>query len=254
MSNIYIDNVVVNKGNGFGLSEHIISSICQFPKNNIPDFAIDITNDIRVLKSDYPKLYDIIGDTYELRGRPIIQLPGMTSNTLPSPLVASASSEYNSGTAAWTAFDKTTSDWGPSGAGGTNWIQQVYGKQYYIKDISLVSSSKGNDNDNCTLKFEGLNDTTGNSRSQIYFKSAGVLNNIPSNPFKIKFTVPVGPYYGLRLTLSGTPPSNSNWQRVQELNSFLIETDSHVPEGYFTLPGYNNDSQSEDYVWCMILE
>ncbi len=52
----------------------------------------------------------------------------MTSNTLPSPFVASASTEYDSNSRAWKAFDGSTADY-PTGSyystGGLNaaWVQ-----------------------------------------------------------------------------------------------------------------------------------
>ncbi|MDD1502593.1 discoidin domain-containing protein [Lysinibacillus sp. CNPSo 3705] len=68
----------------------------------------------------------------------------MTSNTAPSPFVASASSEYNSTYPAWKAFNGTNTggsyDYWSSVAGTKAWIQINYGKRVQANILELSAS------------------------------------------------------------------------------------------------------------------
>ncbi|OXS65740.1 hypothetical protein B1B04_24855 [Lysinibacillus sp. KCTC 33748] len=74
--------------------------------------------------------------TYSLESIDTWSTTRMTSNTAPSPLIASASSEYSTVMQAWRAFDGTISRWESKG-NGEAWIQINFGKIIKVNKMTL---------------------------------------------------------------------------------------------------------------------
>ncbi|MFJ6207308.1 discoidin domain-containing protein [Lysinibacillus sp. NPDC092081] len=78
--------------------------------------------------------------TYSLELLDVTYETKMTSNTAPSPLVVSASSEFNSNYLAWKAFNGTNNgsyDYYSSAIGTTGWIQIKYDKKVHANIVEL---------------------------------------------------------------------------------------------------------------------
>ncbi|MFJ7918076.1 MULTISPECIES: discoidin domain-containing protein [unclassified Lysinibacillus] len=82
--------------------------------------------------------------TYSIESFDTTHETKMTSNTSPSPFIASASSEFNSTYSAYKAFNSTNTggsyDYWSSVAGTTGWIQINYGRKVHANTLELSSS------------------------------------------------------------------------------------------------------------------
>ncbi|MFJ7982415.1 discoidin domain-containing protein [Lysinibacillus xylanilyticus] len=94
---------------------------------------------------------------YSLVSIDTIYVTNMTSNTAPSPYVASASSEYSGSSGAWKAFDGTTSVW-ESKTTTNEWIQIDYGKSTKINNVTIQSSTSYPDRFPKSFEILGSND------------------------------------------------------------------------------------------------
>ncbi|OXS65584.1 hypothetical protein B1B04_24970 [Lysinibacillus sp. KCTC 33748] len=81
---------------------------------------------------------------YSFKSTNTIYETKMTSNTVPSPFVASASSEYNSNYSAWKAFNGTINtnqyDYWCTNNIATGWVQIKYDSKKIVNRIRLTSS------------------------------------------------------------------------------------------------------------------
>jgi hypothetical protein len=109
------------------------------------------------------------------------------------------------------------------------WIYNIYFMNATLADITL----SGVNSDNSTI-------TT-------ISKIKARLN--PAEHIFVEFRKPAGPFLGFRLTIENPVDA---YPQISDAYASLIETDSVVEDGYFTVPAYEADPV-EGYAWCMVV-
>lgn len=126
-----------------------IGAVIEYWGATAPEHYLACNGDI-VNIADYPKLFEIVGTKYGGDGVLTFGVPDyrenveditpiLTSNVLPSPYVASASTEY-SGLQAYKAFDQNIdTGWSTASSTTTGWIKLDLGVSTEIGAISITA-------------------------------------------------------------------------------------------------------------------